>query len=173
VLILVSGGAASGKSEYAEQLAVQQVADHFIYLATMEVWDEESRGRVERHRMLRQGKGFSTLEVPRALETVQVPSGSCVLLECLSNLTANELFGPQGMEGALDRITDGLSHLISQSSSLVVVSNELFSDGITYAPETEAYLAVLAQLNRWLAERADYVYEVVCGIPICWKGVKT
>jgi adenosylcobinamide kinase/adenosylcobinamide-phosphate guanylyltransferase len=172
VLILVSGGAASGKSEYAEQLAVQQAADYFIYLATMEVWDEESRGRVERHRLLRQGKGFTTLEVPRALETVQIPSGSCVLLECLSNLTANELFGPKGMDEAFDRITDGLSHLMSQVSSLVVVSNELFSDGITYAPETEAYLAVLAQLNRWLAERADYVYEVVCGIPICWKGEK-
>jgi adenosylcobinamide kinase/adenosylcobinamide-phosphate guanylyltransferase len=173
VLILVSGGAASGKSEYAEQLAVQQTADHLIYLATMEVWDEESRERVERHRLLRQEKGFSTLEVPRALESAVVPPESCVLLECLSNLTANELFGPQGMDGAFDRITGGLSHLMSQVSSLVVVSNELFSDGITYAPETEAYLAFLAQLNRWLAERADYVYEVVCGIPICWKGEKT
>ena len=57
-----------------------------------------------------------------------------------------------------------------QAALLVVVTNELFSDGMDYDPETLAYLDVLARLNRAVARRADRVYEVVCGIPIAWKG---
>jgi adenosylcobinamide kinase/adenosylcobinamide-phosphate guanylyltransferase len=170
MLILVSGGAASGKSEYAEQLALQCPGNQRFYLATMEVWDDESRRRVARHRELRRGKGFSTLEAPRDLDQVTIPPQSCVLLECLSNLVANELFGPNGREDALSRLTAGLDGLIRQSESLVVVTNELFSDGITYPPETQEYLHILSDLNRRLAQQAQQVYEVVCGIPICWKG---
>jgi adenosylcobinamide kinase/adenosylcobinamide-phosphate guanylyltransferase len=83
---------------------------------------------------------------------------------------ANELFGPNGRKDALSRLTAGLDGLIRQSESLVVVTNELFSDGITYPPETQEYLHILSDLNCRLAQQAQQVYEVVCGIPICWKG---
>ena len=59
-----------------------------------------------------------------------------------------------------------------QAGLLVVVTNELFSDGMDYDPDTLAYLDVLARLNRAVAARADGVYEVVCGIPVAWKGEK-
>ena len=65
----------------------------------------------------------------------------------------------------------GIDRAAGQAGLLAVVTNELFSDGMDYDPDTLAYLEVLARLNRALARRAGRVYEVVCGIPVAWKGV--
>lgn len=170
MLILVSGGSASGKSEFAEGLVAASGLETRAYLATMQVWDAESERRVERHRRMRAGKGFATVECPVNLAVAVLPSGCAALLEDLSNLTANEFFGPQGREGAFGRVLSGVERAAEQAALLVVVTNELFSDGMDYDPETLAYLDVLARLNRAVARRADRVYEVVCGIPITWKG---
>ena len=165
MLILVSGGSASGKSEFAEGLVTASGLETRAYLATMQVWDAESERRVERHRRMRAGKGFATVECPVNLAGAVLPAGCAALLEDLSNLTANEFFGPQGREGAFDRVLSGVERAAEQAALLVVVTNELFSDGMDLA-----YLDVLARLNRAVARRADRVYEVVCGIPIAWKG---
>ena len=170
MLILVSGGAASGKSAFAEGLITQSGLEQRIYLATMQVWDGESEARVERHRAMRAGKGFETVERPLDLAGVDLPSGCAVLLEDLTNLTANECFGPQGFDGALNRLTVGLERAIDAPALLVAVTGELFSDGEAYGGETAAYLDCLARLNRAAASRADRVYEVVCGLPVQWKG---
>ena len=170
MVFLVSGGAASGKSEYAESLILASDARPRLYVATMEVWDRESRDRVRRHREMRRDKEFVTVEAPRNLSDAAVPRGGAALLECLSNLCANECFGPEGFEGAYDRIWKGICHLTDTCRDVVIVTNELFSDGVTYPPETERYLSILADLNRAVAERADRVYEVCCGIPVLWKG---
>ena len=53
----------------------------------------------------------------------------------------------------------------------MIVSNDVFTDGVTYDPETEQYLAILGKLNQQAAAMADSVYEVVCGIPVCIRGV--
>ena len=170
MLILVSGGSASGKSKYAEDLAARTPPGERIYVATMRVWDEESRRRVERHRAMRAGKGFRTEERPVHLDHMPVPAGSVVLLEDLSNLTANEWFGPEGPEGAEARVLSGVRRLNVAAACPVLVTNELFSDGVAYDKETADYLAALARLNAAVAAEADRVYEVVCGIPVCWKG---
>ena len=98
-----------------------------------------------------------------------VPAGAVVLLEDLSNLTANEWFGPEGREGAEERILAGVRKLKEESACTVVVTNELFSDGVTYDKETADYLSALARLNVAVAAEADRVYEVVCGIPCTVK----
>lgn len=170
MVFLVSGGAASGKSEYAESLILASEARPRIYVATMEVWDQESRDRVRRHREMRRDKEFVTVEAPRNLADAAVPRGGAALLECLSNLCANECFGPEGFEGAYERIWQGICHLTDTCRDVVIVTNELFSDGVTYPPETERYLSVLTAVNRAAAARADRVWEVCCGIPVLWKG---
>lgn len=170
MFILVSGGSASGKSGYAEELIARGPAGPRLYVATMMVWDSESRSRVERHRAMRAGKGFITEERPVHLTELPIPPGASVLLEDLGNLAANEWFGKEGLKGAFTRVVTGLRKLRKGAALTVVVTNELFSDGIRYAPETGEYLEFLAQLNRAAAELADKVYEVVCGIPVCWKG---
>ena len=174
MLILVSGGSGSGKSEFAESLVVSSGLSERIYLATMQVWDEESVRRVERHRQMRSGKGFTTLECPTGLDKLEVPAHSAVLLEDLSNLSANEYFAPEGGgKAAFDRVLAGIEQVAASAELLVVVTNELFSDGVRYDPETAAYLELLAALNRAIAAKADQVYEVVCGIPVAWKEAKT
>lgn len=170
MLILVSGGSGSGKSEFAEGLVVSAGLKERVYLATMQVWDQESVRRVERHRAMRAGKGFATLECPTGLERLEVPAGSAVLLEDLSNLSANEYFSDD-REGAFERVLAGIQRAAARAELLVVVTNELYSDGVRYDPETAAYLELLARLNRAIAARADGVYEVVCGIPVAWKEV--
>ena len=171
-LIVVSGGAASGKSEYAESLVLAQGDRRRVYLATMAKDGAESDARIARHRRLRRGKGFETVERPRDLAGAAVPGGSVVLLECLSNLAANECFGPEGFDAAEARILSGVDRVLDQADCLVAVTNELFSDGIAYDPFTMRYLGVLAAVNRGLARRAETVIEVVCGIPVIWKGEK-
>ena len=121
---------------------------------------------------MRAGKGFATLECPENLAGLTLPLGCAALLEDLSNLTANEFFGEQGRQGAFDRVLAGVGRAAGQAGLLVVVTNELFSDGMDYDPDTLAYLDVLARLNRAIAARAGGVYEVVCGIPVAWKGEK-
>ncbi len=172
MMTLVSGGAGSGKSAYAESLIVQSAAAPRVYLATMQAWGEEGRQRVERHRRLRAGKGFFTVEQPLNLAEVKVSSGGAVLLEDLSNLTANECFGGAGFAGAEERILTGVDSIRAQAGELVIVTNEIFSDGVAYPQETARYLDVLARLNRQLAAQADRVVEVAAGIPIFWKGEK-
>ena len=170
MLTLVVGGAASGKSEYAERLVLQTALPRY-YLATMQVWDAECAARVEKHRRMRTEKQFETLECPLHLGTVRLPARGTALLEDLGNLTANELYDPAGAgEAAASAILDGLDRLAAQCEHLVVVSNEVFSGGANYAGDTDRYLKALAQVNNALAARADAVVRVVCGIPVYHKG---
>ena len=170
MLTLVIGGAASGKSAYAERLVLQTALPRY-YLATMQVWDAECAARVEKHRRMRAEKQFETLECPLHLGTVRLPARGTALLEDLGNLTANELYDPTGAgEAAASAILDGLDQLAAQCEHLVVVSNEVFSGGANYAGDTDRYLKALAQVNNALAARADAVVRVVCGIPVYHKG---
>ena len=170
MLTLVLGGAASGKSEYAERLVLQTPGPRY-YLATMQLWDAECAARVEKHRRMRAEKQFETLECPLHLGTVRLPARGTALLEDLGNLTANELYDPAGAgESAASAILDGLDRLAAQCEHLVVVSNEVFSGGADYAGDTDRYLKALAQVNNALAARADAVVRVVCGIPVYHKG---
>lgn len=172
MLTLIVGGAGSGKSKFAESLITADSVPRRMYLATMLLWDKECELRAERHQQMRAEKAFETLEWPRNLAQVTIPPHTAVLLEDLSNLTANEFFSEYGSSGTFERIMRGIHHLNLQAEALVIVSNELFSDGIEYDKETADYLRCLSALNLAVAAEADQVYEVVCGIPISWKGVQ-
>ena len=167
MLTLVIGGAGSGKSALAEALVLKTPGKR-VYLATMTASDPESLARIRRHREAREGKGFTTLERGQDLAGAEIPGGANVLLEDLSNLLANEMFSPAG--GGPESVRRGLSALTERCANLTVVSNEIFSGGGEYAGETLAYLKNLALLNRELAERADLVIEVICGLPHVLKG---
>ncbi len=169
---MIFGGAGSGKSEYAERLACRLGSDvQLVYLATMSARDPESLARIQKHRLQRADKGFTTIERTGGLAQLQLPCDNVVLLEDLSNLVANELF-LEGQESkmALQKMQDGIAHLELQTRHLIVVGNDLFSDGVTYDAGTQEYLYILAQLQSWLAGRFDQVIEVVCGLPVFWKG---
>ncbi len=170
MLTLVIGGAASGKSEYAERLVLESGLPRY-YLATMQVWDAECAARVEKHRKMRAEKQFETVECPLHLEQVRLPGRGVALLEDLGNLAANELYDPAGAgENALAALLSGIDAIERQCRRLIVVSNEVFRGGAEYAGDTEVYLKLLARAHNALAARADEVVRVVCGVPVYYKG---
>ena len=164
---LITGGSGSGKSAYAEQHVMEAGEKKRIYVATMMPYGEEGKMRVKRHREMRKEKQFETLECYTGLEAVTIPQGSAVLLECVSNLTANEMYDPSGAgEDTVRAVVRGILNLKRQADPLIVVTNEVFSDGITYDDSTMQYLHYLGEINQQLAAHAERVTEVVYGIPV-------
>ena len=179
MMTLVIGGSGSGKSAWAEDLLASCPAGkRAYYVAAMRVSDEESGERVQRHRRMRAGKGFLTLEQPtdahRAAERMEGrPEDRAALLECVSNLTANEMFSvwpPLPEEEAAGKLLADLERLERAVSHLVVVTNNVFEDGRIYEETTMAYLRAMGRINAGLARRAERVVEVVYGIPLFLKG---
>ena len=172
MLTLVVGGAASGKSQYAEDLVLGSPLPRF-YLATMEVWDDECAARVEKHRQMRVQKQFATVECPLHLDTVQLPARGTVLLEDLGNLAANELYDPRGAgDNTVAAILAGVDRLTKQCRDLVIVTNEIFSEAAVYEGDTVRYQEYLGKINQSIGKMADEVVEVVYGIPLWHKGGK-
>ena len=170
MFVVVTGGSGSGKSAFAEEQMVSFQGDRRIYIATMYPFDEESHKRIARHRKMREGKGFVTVERYTDLVGLQIPENSDVLLECMSNLTANEMFQQGGAgENTVSAVLQGIHGLLSKCRNLVVVTNEIFSDACTYEEETKTYQRYLGEINQKMAQLADQVVEVVYGIPICQK----
>ena len=176
MMTLIIGGSGSGKSAYAEDYMVSISEDRKkYYIATMQIYDEEGKRKVERHRMLRGGKGFSTIEQPvdigKAAEKMEAEDRTA-LLECVSNLTANEMFSgeaPATEEVITEKIVGGIAVLNRELTHLVIVSNNVFEDGNVYDKTTMAYIRAMGRINQKLAEMADEVVEVVVGIPIVIK----
>ncbi len=174
MLILVTGGAASGKSAHAERLLCKCAPSSRLYLATMQPFGAAAQARIARHRALREGKGFETVECPLGLQNLSFSQRyDGILLEDLGNLLANEIFAPDGAgDAAFGSILAAIAHLQDCCETLVVVTDEIFSDGVDYPPETAQYIRDLAALNRALAKQAGAVYESVCGILLPLKGEK-
>ncbi|MCM1175616.1 MAG: bifunctional adenosylcobinamide kinase/adenosylcobinamide-phosphate guanylyltransferase [Blautia sp.] len=172
--ILVIGGSGSGKSAYAEQLAASLFQGEKYYLATMRVRDEEGRERVRRHRQLRKDRGFHTIEQPEAVHRAlaEMKAQQLVLLECITNLAANEMFSEAGMKTAsqtAEAVIGSVAALREHTAYLIVVSGNVFEDGVSYDRTTMEYIRAMGEINRRLAKMAGQVVEVVAGIPLVLK----
>ena len=140
--ILIIGGSGSGKSEFAENMALKLKKNIVYYVACMMPFGEEGKRRIERHKKLRRGKGFVTVEQYRSIDKINVKD--TVIIECVSNLLANEI----------------------QADNIIVVTNSVSEDGIIYDKDTLRYIEELNLVNSRLAAWADSVVEVVCGLPV-------
>lgn len=224
MLHIVYGGSASGKSSYAESFAMSlQGEGRLLYIATMYPYkcntteiDPETMQRIERHRAMRADKGFDTVECYRHVEHIVAKRQDVLLLECMSNLLANEMFlepdaddggrpetmsevektGVDGNAGSdvektgvdgnvgsdvaetmspvSKKIVQAIVDLSTRVQELVIVTNDVFSDGgsLTYDESTREYVKNLAEINCALAREAATVTEIVCGIPVKIKGDK-
>lgn len=180
MLILILGGSGCGKSAYAEKRIVELASENgtrrmpIYYLATMHVYGEEGQRKVERHRAMRLDKGMFTVEqtshVARALSKME-SGDKAVILEDLGNLVANEMFDKEQIpedtaDSMAERIVREIMTLYKGVDHLVLVSNNVFEDGIEYEASTDQYIRVLGKVNTLLAKEADSVVEVVVGIPL-------
>ena len=194
MITLVTGGSGSGKSAYAESL-LSSCEGIKYYIANMQIYDAEGEKKVERHRKLRAGKRFLTIESPMNVGKIEFAcageaeqaqyrqeaerkvQGSSekksALLECMSNLTANEMFTKDGIKSAeevVGKIVSEMQILSQKLDNLVIVTNNVFEDGVIYDAGTMEYLKALGRINAALARLADRVAEVVVGIPVELKG---
>lgn len=170
--ILITGGAACGKSAYAEQRALELKAPH-AYVATMRVYGDEDLSRVRRHRDMRAGKGFETFELAHLEDCLQLsdslPEHATVLLEDLGNLVSNALFDENGAmydeSKAHEEINAALDMLADSSANLIVVGNEVGAGAECQTPELQSYISLLGAIACEYAASCDEVIEVVCGVP--------
>lgn len=189
MLHIVYGGSASGKSSYAESFAMSlQGEGRLLYTATMYPYkwntteiDPETMQRIERHRAMRADKGFDTVECYRHVEHIVAKRQDVLLLECMSNLLANEMYlepdsnagsdMAETMSPVSNKIVQALIDLSTRVQDVVIVTNDVFSDGgsLTYDESTREYVKNLAEINCALARVAETVTEVVCGIPVIVK----
>ena len=205
MVILVTGGSGSGKSEFAERLLTLLQKKNRIYIATMQPYGEESLERIRRHQLQRKDRGFTTVERYRdigklaahktgtgpakrdeAPEQNVLPPHCGVLLECMSNLAANEMFdtesvsecpenewkedGSERIRRLCSKICHDIHDLAVNTDHLVIVTNEIFSEASDYMGDTVRYQELLGRINQRLGNMADAVVEVVYGIPVMLKG---
>ena len=174
MVTIIIGGSGSGKSEYAENLIVEYAKEcegSLIYIATMPPFDKETEVKIHKHQCMRQNKNFSTLECYTELDKVKLESHTLVLLECMSNLVANEMFSDSGAkDNTVNAVLQGIDNLIQQAEHLVIVTNNVFEDGSEYDATTLDYLHKLGEINRRISNLADQVIEVVHCIPIYIKN---
>ena len=174
MMILLTGGAACGKSFMAEQLVMHFPGKRY-YLATMRPWGADGQAKVAKHRAMRAGKNFHTIECYGNLASVVLDNPcSVVLLECITNLVADELYDDQGnrrsYEQARTKVLSGIHSLKEQCDTLVMITNDVGSDGILYAQETADYVRLLGQINCLVAAQSAVVIDMTCGIPAVIKG---
>lgn len=175
---VITGGSGSGKSAFAEDCMMKFHKDTpLFYIATMMPFGAEMEKKIERHQKMRAGKGFHTIECFFDLKSDTVSKKSYILLECMSNLVANEwfrcvseqpdtCFEKKTIDSLVEKIWAGVEDLLEVSENLIVVTNEVFSEGEENTIEMECYKQILASVNRKMAVAADQVTEVVYGIPV-------
>ncbi len=164
-LLLISGGNGSGKSRYAEGLVSRTVGPRY-YIATMDPQTEENRRRIQKHIAQRAGLGFVTLELSAMVQNAGVTEDSVVLLEDVSNLLANTVFG---FGGTREAVWQDILALQSRCRLLVAVTIAgLSPEG--YDKETSAYIDDLNDLNRRLYDASDAAVTMQDHCPIWEKG---
>ena len=176
-LILILGGARSGKSDYAEKLAAE-LGQHVLYIATAEAGDAEMAERIRKHRLARPA-GWQTLEAPRqvglALSTLE-NRPEVLLLDCLTLLTSNLVLAMEAeTQPAIEATIQAELEAILATQKrldipLIVVSNEVGLGLVPSYPLGRLYRDVLGWANQYLATLADRVIFMVAGLPMLVKG---
>lgn len=179
-LILITGGARSGKSSFAEALA-QQSGEKITYIATAQALDEEMRERIAEHRK-RRPKNWHTVEetvnVDRVIEEFG-PQTEVIIVDCITLLVSN-LISDFKEESSKDffasKVQEKIEHIIGASlkyqATIIIVSNEVGSGLVPANLAGRFFRDLLGKANQSIALNADQVYLMVSGIPLLIKGNK-
>ena len=191
MIVLVVGGAKSGKSMFAQNLSkslneslknpisgqldgeIEREVGKVYYVATMNPYDLEDLKRIENHLREREGYGFNTIEETLNMSKVSslIKEEDTVLIDSITSLVTNYMFrGKEFYKDVSDDILSGILEIINNSKNVVIVSDYLFSDSIQYDCYTENFRKEIGVVNRKLAKIADTVVECSYGNIIYHKG---
>lgn len=175
--ILITGGARSGKSGFAERL-MQSLTDQAVYVATGQAFDEEMQARIDLHKHQRMESGYAweTVEEPYDLPVLLecLSGGGAVLVDCLTLWLSNVLLAVEGFEDRQTLVEQEITRLEKSVSAfegtLILVTNEV-GDGIV--PEYalgRLYRDLAGRMNALIARQSEQVFLVTAGIPIELKS---
>ncbi len=163
-VILITGGCRSGKSDYAEKMALS-MAPNPVYVATARIWDQDFALRVERHKA-RRGPQWTNIEEEKNLGRLNLP-GRVVLVDCLTLWATNYFFDsnsdPDTCLAAMKREMD---QLLTHDATYIFVTNEIGLGGISDNELQRRFTDLQGSVNQYVAERADEVILMVSGIPV-------
>lgn len=180
-IVLITGGARSGKSTYAEKLA-NQAKSGVLYIATSIPFDDEMKDRVKKHKERRPSTWY-TFEGYRNLKSVfynEEMQFDTILLDCITIMVTNLMFDNAGdsfddlsneaidtMESEiLQEVADFLNEAEKSTKTIIIVTNEIGSGIVPEYKMARVFRDIAGRVNQYIADRAQEVHLVVCGIPI-------
>lgn len=169
-IILITGGQRSGKSRYAEELALS-LSDHPVYVATAHIWDEEFRQRVLRHQE-RRGPQWTNIEEERELSRHDL-TGRVAVIDCITLWCTNFFFDrnkPDNeqptVDEALKLLKEEFNRFTNQDATLIFVTNEIGAGGVSTDVIQRRFTDLQGWMNQYIAQKADEVILMVSGIPV-------
>ena len=172
MITCIIGGARSGKSTYAEQLAVRHPGKR-VYVATAEAFDEEMRQRIALHRIRRKDTFELTVEEPLDLANALMRiegEASVILIDCVTVWMGNLLYH-RGIQDRYEEVAAFLQYLESCRGELIIVTNEVGQGIVPADAQSRHFRDHAGWLNQDIARIADRVIMMVAGIPVAIKGV--
>ena len=167
-VVLITGGSRSGKSSYAEKVALE-LSPNPVYLATARIWDEEFRERVRRHQA-RRGPQWTNIEEEKNLSRHDF-TGRVVVVDCLTLWCTNFFFD---LESDVDRVLEAakaeFDRFTAQDATFLIVTNEIGMGGTSDNEIQRKFTDLQGWMNQYAASRADEVILMVSGIPVKIKG---
>ena len=166
-VILITGGARSGKSRYAEQLALS-LSDNPVYVATAHVWDDEFRERVQRHQQ-RRGPEWTTIEEERQLSRHDL-TGRVAVVDCITLWCTNVFYDLQQVDAALDELKREFDKFTAHDATFIFVTNEIGMGGVSSNALQRQFTDLQGWMNQYVADKADEVVLMVSGIGVKVKS---
>ena len=171
-VILITGGERSGKSSYAESLALS-LSSNPVYIATAHIWDEEFKERVRIHQK-RRGPQWTNIEEETQLSKCNI-EGRCAVIDCITlwltniiqPLIKNETFD---VNQALETAKREMDSFLNQDATFILVTNEIGSGGVSANPMQRRFTDLQGWVNQYVAQKADEVILMVSGIAVKIKG---
>lgn len=166
-IILITGGQRSGKSSYAEKLALS-LSPHPVYMATSRIWDEEFRQRVLCHQE-RRGPEWTNIEEEKTLRRHEL-EGRVVLIDCVTLWCTNFFFDlDANVDAALQAIKQEFDNFTNQNATFIFVTNEIGSGAVSENAVQRRFTDLQGWMNQYIASKADQVYLMVSGIAVAIK----
>lgn len=163
-ITLITGGQRSGKSRYAQELALS-LSPNPVYLATSRVWDDEHRRRIERHKTER-GSEWTNIEEEKVLSKHQLP-GRVILVDCVTLWATNFFFDSNAdAEMSLTELKEEFDRFIWQDARFIFVTNEIGMGEMSQNELQRKFADLQGWLNQYIATKADEVYLMVSGIAV-------